>query len=184
MKKIAPYIAAVVLFGSALALEICYVQAKPSLPSTYYDGIYVDLMAQAEYDAWRASNDPSKQPAYMLKVDQQTGLPVCMTSKQGDKTEVNTSFIHDGTKYDLRFVDHVLVGVRKSYSEEREALAAELGTSWDALSDVQRENIEREAFEIIWNNRTWVRDTAVLKPILDDYAAQVQAVADAARSAE
>lgn len=173
-----------VLFAAALIFGLRCDQAYPCFSANYYDGIYVDLIAQAEYEAWRESKDPSKQSAYILKVDKKTGLPVCMTTKQGNRTEVYTSFYYNGVKYDLRFENNVLAGARKSCPEERAALAAELGTSWDTLSDEQREIIDQQAFEIIWSSRSWVAEPEALKPLLEDYAAQVQAVSRAARSAE
>jgi len=147
MKKITPYIVAVILFGAALALQICYDRANPSLPPTHYDGAYVDLMAQAEYETWRRSSVPSGS-IYILKVDQETGLPVCMTMKQDGRTEVDTSFFHNSIQYDLRFINDVLTGVRESHPKKEPA--------------------------------SWETDPALLKPILDDYAAQVQALFHAA----
>ncbi len=183
MKKTMPYIAAVILFGAALALQICYAQAAPSLPPTCYDGIYVDLMAQAEYEAWRESKAPLGA-IHIMKVDPETGLPVCTVIMQGNSTEVLTSFLHDGAKYDLRFINNVLVGARKSWSEEKAALAARAGASYDTLSDEQQEMIDRQAFEVIWNNQSWETDPEALKPVLDDYAAQVRALSAATRLAE
>ncbi len=88
-------------------------------------------------------------------MDEKTELPVCMELKQGDKTTVCPSFFHNGVKIDLRFENNVLVGARRSYSEEKEALAAELGASWDT-------------------------DPEILKLILEDYAAQVHALSSTA----
>lgn len=177
MKKIMPYVVALILFGGVLALEVYYELAYPSVPSTYYDGIYVDLMAQTNYDAWREAKDPS-QPIYVLKVDKETNLPICMKLEKGDKTIVTTSFLHNGVEYDLQFENNVLVGVRKSYAEVKAALAAKFGISLDSLSDEQEMALEQEAAKAFFNN-SWQRDTSILSPILNDYAAQVQALSNA-----
>ncbi len=183
MKKTVICISLVIIFGIAL-LGICYYRTNPFLSPTYYDGIYVDLAAQADYEAWLKSDAPSKQSTYILKVDKKTEFPVCMELTQGDKTTVCTSFFHNGVKHDLRFENNVLVGARRSYSEEKAALAAELGASWDALSAEQQKSIDRQAFEIIWNDQSWDTDPEILKPILEDYVAQVQALSDASHSAD
>lgn len=183
MKKAALFVSSVLILGVVL-LGICYYQANPFLSPTYYGGIYVDLAAQADYEAWLESDGPSTQSTYIRKVDAKTGLPICMELTHGKKTIVCTSFLHNGVKHDLRFENNVLVGARKSYSEVKASLAAKLGTSWDALSAAQQESIDQEAFEIIWDNQSWDTDPEILKPILEDYAAQVQALSNAIRSVE
>ncbi len=44
--------------------------------------------------------------------------------------------------------------------------------------------IEQQAFEIIWDDQSWDTDPEILKPILEDYAAQVQALSDASHSSD
>ncbi len=173
----------VIILGAAIILGIFYYQAHPFLSPTYYDGIYVDLMAQAEYEAWQEAKDPSKT-IYISKVDKMTSLPICFTMKQGRKTTVSTSFLHNGTGYELYFENNVLIGARKSFAEERAAIATAVGTSYDALSTEQRKAVDRLALEAFVDKQSWETDKAVLKPILDDYAAQVQALSDAARSVD
>ncbi len=112
MKKTVICISSIIIFGIAL-LGICYYRTNPFLSPTYYDGIYVDLAAQADYEAWLKSDAPSKQSTYILKVDKKTELPVCMELTQGDKTTVCTNFFYNGIKHDLRFENNVLVGSQK-----------------------------------------------------------------------
>lgn len=182
MKKDAKYFFSSVIFGIALAciiqLGFYYYRTHPFLSPTYYSGKYVDLSAQADYEAWLQSKPPSEQ-SYILKVDKKTNLPACTEIAGNGKTIVSTSFFHDGVEHDLRFQNNVLVGARRSYSAEKEALAAELfASSWDALPSEQQEAIDLAVLEIILDNQSWQTDTETLKPILDDYAAQVRALSD------
>lgn len=141
-----------------------------------YDGVYIDLIKQAEADdrlkEWQSSPDPDGSNLYVVKYNTDTGYVDGITATSAGITDRQLSFVYEGIQLDLHFVNNVLIGCRRTY--EQELMDRLEGQSLESCTADEREAAEQGALEVLLNHDSWETDEDYLKLVLADYAKQVQ----------
>lgn len=131
----------------------------------HYDGEYVDLIAESEFQQ-KISNGLS-----VKKIQRDTGFLACAALSSNGKEMVYPKFIYEGVPVQLRFENDVLTGYRPTCNGEVLNL---LGRhNWDTLSAEDRSAIESVALYKIMTNETWISDEDSLRSVLYEYTSQV-----------
>ena len=143
---------------------------SPSGP--YYDGLYIDLVQEADYQNYLDNGD-SAVDSHIIKISNDTGYLACASASSGDLEIVYPKFVHEGVPVELRFENRVLTGYRLTYEGEIQSM---LGAREQiALTEDDQTTIEDVAFELAWSDETWVTDQPSLEAVLADYMEQVDA---------
>ena len=143
---------------------------SPSGP--YYDGLYIDLVQEADYQNYLDNGD-SAVDSHIIKISNDTGYLACASASSGDLEIVYPKFVHEGVPVELRFENRVLTGYRLTYEGEIQSM---LGAREQiALTEDDQTTIEDVALEMAWNDETWVTDQPSLEAVLVDYMEQVDA---------
>ena len=168
----------IVLYSSVLITTLLlfslfwFLHAESDL---HYDGEYVDLIAESEFQQ-EITNGLS-----VKKVQRDTGFLICAALSSNGKEVVYPKFIYEGVPVQLRFENDVLTGYRPTYNGEVLNL---LGRhNWDTLSSEDRLAIESVALYKIMTNETWISDEDSLRSVLYEYTSQVSALQQVCREA-
>lgn len=145
-----------------------------------YNGVYIDLIEQAEVDdrqrEWQSSPAPDGSDPYVVKYNSDTGYVDGITVTNAGITDRQVSFVYEGIQLELHFVNDVLIGCRRSY--EQELMDRLEGQSLESCTAEERETAEQGALEVLLNQDSWETDEGYLKLVLADYAKQVQEYQD------
>ena len=143
---------------------------SPSGP--YYDGLYIDLVQEADYQNYLDNGD-SAADSHIIKISNDTGYLACASASSGDLEIVYPKFVYEDLPVELRFENRVLTGYRLTYEGEMQSM---LGAREQvALTEDDQAAIEDVASELIWSDETWVTDQPSLEAVLADYMEQVDA---------
>ena len=143
---------------------------SPSGP--YYDGLYIDLVQEADYQNYLDNGD-SAADSHIIKISNDTGYLACASASSGDLEIVYPKFVYEDLPVELRFENRVLTGYRLTYEGEIQSM---LGAREQiALTEDDQTTIEDVALELAWNDETWVTDQPSLEAVLVDYMEQVDA---------
>lgn len=137
-----------------------------------YNGVYIDLIEQAEVDDRQSSPAPDSSDLYVVKYDTDTGYVDGITATNAGVTDRQLSFVYEGIQLELHFVNDVLIGCRRTY--EQELMDRLKGQSLESCTAEEREAAEQGALEILLSHDSWQTDEGYLKLVLADYARQVQ----------
>ena len=143
---------------------------SPSGP--YYDGLYIDLVQEADYQSYLDNRD-SAADSHIIKISNDTGYLACALASSGDLEIVYPKFVHEGSPVELRFENRVLTGYRLTYEGETQSMLG--AREQAALTEDDQTTIEDVALELAWNDETWVTDQPSLEAVLVDYMEQVDA---------
>ena len=66
---------------------------SPSGP--YYDGLYIDLVQEADYQNYLDNGD-SAVDSHIIKISNDTGYLACASASSGDLEIVYPKFVHEG----------------------------------------------------------------------------------------
>ena len=126
----------------------------------YYDGLYIDLVQEADYQNYLDNGD-SAVDSHIIKISNDTGYLACASASSGDLEIVYPKFVHEGVPVELRFEGEIqsMLGAREQI----------------ALTEDDQTTIEDVALELAWNDETWVTDQPSLEAVLVDYMEQVDA---------
>lgn len=162
-----------VLLSSIALVSLVYVRFNSAVAGTSesltYDGVYIDLIDQAKVDVLRAN--PEDEGLHIVKVDQNGYVPG-VTLMENGTTEQYVSFDYQETELQLHFLDDVLVGCRKTASQELRELTG--GRPIEAFSEETADSMKLYALGTLLENDSWVTDPQILKDVLADYSSQVQ----------
>ena len=89
---------------------------SPSGP--YYDGLYIDLVQEADYQSYLDNRD-SAADSHIIKISNDTGYLACALASSGDLEIVYPKFVHEGSPVELRFENRVLTGYRLMREKHR-----------------------------------------------------------------
>ena len=92
---------------------------SPSGP--YYDGLYIDLVQEADYQNYLDNGD-SAVDSHIIKISNDTGYLACASASSGDLEIVYPKFVHEGSPVELRFENRVLTGYRLTYEGETHSM--------------------------------------------------------------
>ena len=180
-KKEIVLLAALFMVGIVAGAIFVYWRAEPPADpfaavnaDLTYNGVYIDLIKQAEVDdklkEWQGSPDGSE--LYIVKYNADTGYVDGVTATGAGITDRQLSFVYEGVQLDLHFVNNILVGCRRTY--EQELMDRLKGQTLESCTAEERETAEQGALEVLLNNDSWETDEDYLKLVLADYAKQVQ----------
>ena len=145
-------------------------RVSPSGP--YYDGLYIDLVQEADYQNYLDNGD-SAADSHIIKISNDTGYLACASASSGNLEIVYPKFVYEDLPVELRFENRVLTGYRLTYEGEMQSM---LGAREQVvLTDDDQATIEDVAFELIGSDETWVTDQPSLEAVLADYMEQVDA---------
>lgn len=145
-------------------------RVSPSGP--YYDGLYIDLVQEADYQNYLDNGD-SPAGSHIMKISNDTGYLACTSVASGDLEIVYPKFVYEAIPVELRFENRVLTGYRLTYTGEMQTM---LGAREQAeLIEDNQAAIEDVAFQLTWSDETWVTDQLSLEAVLADYMKQVDA---------